>query len=97
MKQENVVRKALKVGDKITVNHGSDGNGKLQLVKPYTAVISALYLDGDVKVGSDVFTPAPHGGATPWVTKLPLALARQQSNNKPPMKKGKQKQADKAA
>lgn len=62
------------VGDKIIVNHVSDGQGKLVRCKDSIEEIRAVYLDGSVRVGAgDVYMAEPSpGGKAKLQTKWPV-------------------------
>lgn len=62
------------VGDKIIVNHVSDGQGKLVRCKDSIEEIRAVYLDGSVRVGAgDVYAVEPSpGGKAKLQTKWPV-------------------------
>lgn len=64
----------ISVGDKIIVNHVSDGQGKLVRCKDSLDYIRAVYLDGSVRVGAgDVYMVEPSpGGKAKVQTKWPV-------------------------
>lgn len=65
--------RVLSVGDKIVVNHASDGQGKLVRSKETIEEVSAVYLDGSVRIGAgDVYDVEPcSSGKAKWQTKWP--------------------------
>lgn len=72
-KQVSAVQRRPVVGESVLINHGSDGNGKFVGTPQDTAPITAVYMDGSIRVGSgDVYDVVPTNkkGAS-WATRRP--------------------------
>lgn len=72
-KSQEVVSVSVGVGDKILVTHVSDGQGKLVRCRESVEEVTAVYLDGTVRVGNgDVYAVEPSpGGKAKLQTKWP--------------------------
>ena len=62
-----------KVGQTVLVTHVTDGNGQISRCKENVAYISAVYLDGTIRIGyGDVYEIEKNdGGKAIWKTKVP--------------------------
>lgn len=73
MTKQSAAQRLPVAGEYVVINHGSDGNGKFVGTPQEIAPITAVYMDGTIRVGcGDVYevVPTNHKNAT-WATRRP--------------------------